>query len=122
MDLHFFVINYGYALALFSIFFFPGTRSNLPRVSYVKAIDLWTAMCLMFVFAALLEFAYVNVTTRVEKRRMSMRDAVKLATAANRSNMLSNLRTMEEGKVSKIASLFSKGAIYKQLPMTENLR
>ncbi|GFO14262.1 glycine receptor subunit alpha-1 [Plakobranchus ocellatus] len=68
-----------------------GTRSDLPRVSYVKAIDVWTAVCLMFVFSALLEFAYVNVTARVEKRRMSMRDAVKLASA--------NLRAMEDGKV-----------------------
>ncbi|KAK3787079.1 hypothetical protein RRG08_018594 [Elysia crispata] len=75
-----------------------GTRSNLPRVSYIKAIDVWTAACLLFVFSALLEFAYVNVTTRVEKRRMSMREAVKLATVANRSNVLANLRTMEEGK------------------------
>lgn len=76
-----------------------GTRSNLPRVSYIKAIDVWTAICLLFVFSALLEFAYVNVTTRVEKRRMSMRDAVKLATAANKANAFSGLRNMEEGKI-----------------------
>ncbi|GFR99769.1 LOW QUALITY PROTEIN: glycine receptor subunit alpha-3 [Elysia marginata] len=76
-----------------------GTRSNLPRVSYIKAIDVWTAVCLMFVFSALLEFAYVNVTTRVEKRRLSMREAVKLATVASRTNALAGLRNMEEGKM-----------------------
>ncbi|RUS84781.1 hypothetical protein EGW08_007465 [Elysia chlorotica] len=75
-----------------------GTRSSLPRVSYIKAIDVWTAACLLFVFSALLEFAYVNVTTRVEKRRMSMKEAVMLATTTNRSNPLSGLKTMEEGK------------------------
>ncbi|XP_046585184.1 glycine receptor subunit alpha-4-like isoform X2 [Haliotis rubra] len=46
-----------------------GARNSLPRVSYVKAIDVWMAMCLGFVFAALLEFAYVNVQNRVERRR-----------------------------------------------------
>ncbi|KAK3764917.1 hypothetical protein RRG08_025437 [Elysia crispata] len=46
-----------------------GEKSGLPRVSYIKAIDLWMAVCLMFVFMALLEFSYVNVQCRVQKRR-----------------------------------------------------
>lgn len=49
-----------------------GARASLPRVSYVKAIDVWMAMCLVFVFAALLEFAYVNVMARVERRRQTI--------------------------------------------------
>ncbi|KAL4230982.1 Glycine receptor subunit alpha-3 [Mactra antiquata] len=46
-----------------------GARSSLPKVSYVKGMDVWMATCLIFVFAALIEFAYVNVFSRVGKRR-----------------------------------------------------
>ncbi|XP_037968170.2 gamma-aminobutyric acid receptor subunit beta-like [Plutella xylostella] len=48
-----------------------GVRSSLPRISYVKAIDIYLVMCFIFVFAALLEYAAVNYTywgARARKR------------------------------------------------------
>lgn len=39
-----------------------GVRSSLPRISYVKAIDIYLVMSFIFVFAALLEYAAVNYT------------------------------------------------------------
>ena len=41
----------------------------LYLLDYYTGIDVWMATCLLFVFAALIEFAYVNVHSRVEKRR-----------------------------------------------------
>ncbi|KAK2177923.1 hypothetical protein NP493_571g02011 [Ridgeia piscesae] len=39
-------------------------NQRLPRVSYIKAIDVWMSTCLMFVFGSLVEFSIVNVIAR----------------------------------------------------------
>ena len=44
-------------------------RSTLPRVSYVKAIDVWMSVCMFFVFTALIEYAIVNVVLRQKAKR-----------------------------------------------------
>ncbi|KAK3096645.1 hypothetical protein FSP39_001995 [Pinctada imbricata] len=61
--------------------------ANLQRVGYIKALDVWLAVCLLFVFAALIEFAFVNVATRVEQRRRksspTISELVKSTTSSN---------------------------------------
>ncbi|XP_067683376.1 glycine receptor subunit alpha-2-like [Haliotis asinina] len=45
-----------------------GARAQLPRVPYVKGIDVWMTSCLVFVFAAYMEYAVVTVLSRQHKK------------------------------------------------------
>ena len=40
---------------------------NMPAVSFTKAIDVWMATCLVFVFGSFIEYSVVNVLARREK-------------------------------------------------------
>lgn len=51
----------------------PHPFSAHLQVSYVKAIDIWMAVCLLFVFAALLEYAAVNFVSRQHKEFIRLR-------------------------------------------------
>ncbi|XP_074640095.1 glycine receptor subunit alpha-2-like [Tubulanus polymorphus] len=51
-----------------------GVRTALPKVSYIKAIDLWMMMCLLFVFFAMIESALVAFLSTVKSQSDSGND------------------------------------------------
>ncbi|VVC43650.1 Hypothetical protein CINCED_3A020704 [Cinara cedri] len=43
------------------------TGSSLPKVSYIKATEIWFIVCTAFIFGSLVEFAFVNTIWRRKK-------------------------------------------------------
>ena len=50
----------------------------MPRVSYVSLLDIWMLVCMIFVFACILEF--IVVTTHLRAGRKARGDQVTLTT------------------------------------------
>nr|ACT09139.1 glutamate-gated chloride channel [Plutella xylostella] len=68
-----------------------GINASLPPVSYTKAIDVWTGVCLTFVFGALLEFALVNYASRPDMHRENMKKTRREMEAAASMDAASDL-------------------------------
>lgn len=41
-----------------------GQSKNLPKVNYIKASEIWFLGCATFIFASMVEFAFVNIIWR----------------------------------------------------------
>ncbi|XP_067134200.1 gamma-aminobutyric acid receptor subunit alpha-1-like [Centruroides vittatus] len=54
-----------------------GGKSALPRVAYATAMDWFVVMCFTFVFAAMVEYACVNLTDRYYTRKANKANASK---------------------------------------------
>jgi hypothetical protein len=77
-----------------------GVRSSLPRISYVKAIDIYLVMCFVFVFAALLEYAAVNYLywgTKAKRRKRKTDATTRKRDDRVRSNTMIRTRHIDRG-------------------------
>uniref|UniRef100_A0AAQ6AA49 Gamma-aminobutyric acid type A receptor beta2 subunit a n=1 Tax=Amphiprion ocellaris TaxID=80972 RepID=A0AAQ6AA49_AMPOC len=63
-------------------------RETLPKIPYVKAIDMYLMGCFVFVFLALLEYAFVNYIFFGQGPQRQKKAAEKAATA-NNENLIS---------------------------------
>ncbi|KAM4738528.1 gamma-aminobutyric acid receptor subunit beta-3 [Anableps anableps] len=79
-------------------------RETLPKIPYVKAIDMYLMGCFVFVFLALLEYAFVNYIFFGRGPQMQKKLALKALKATNDRNRFDRPKSILEGINCKTSS------------------
>lgn len=92
-----------------------GINASLPPVSYTKAIDVWTGVCLTFVFGALLEFALVNYASRSDMHRENMKKQRRQCELEHAASMDATSDLMDSDSNATFAMVFLLFLYYMRL-------
>ncbi|GFQ75384.1 glycine receptor subunit alpha-2 [Trichonephila clavata] len=87
-----------------------GIKESIPRVSYVKAVDVWIETCTWLVFCALLEFPFVNFIARKGKEN----DALALVAQNNSRIAASNKLFQVVRQPSATHKVYTNGPLIRQ--------
>uniref|UniRef100_A0A665VQE6 Gamma-aminobutyric acid type A receptor beta3 subunit n=2 Tax=Echeneis naucrates TaxID=173247 RepID=A0A665VQE6_ECHNA len=74
-------------------------RETLPKIPYVKAIDMYLMGCFVFVFLALLEYAFVNYIFFGRGPQMQKKLAEKAQKANNDQNKFDRSKVNSQGNI-----------------------
>lgn len=92
-------------------------RETLPKIPYVKAIDMYLMGCFVFVFMALLEYALVNYIFFGRGPQRQKKAAEKAASANNEKMRLDVNKVNSEGKPSLLTKLIEECQQYRLMPL-----
>ncbi|CAH1264595.1 GABRB3 [Branchiostoma lanceolatum] len=67
-------VSLGITTVLAQTTFVTSARASLPKISYIKAVDVYLLMCFFFVFAALGEYAIVSFESTRRKRKAAKKE------------------------------------------------
>ncbi|XP_007903272.1 gamma-aminobutyric acid receptor subunit rho-1 [Callorhinchus milii] len=97
-----------------------GVNASMPRVSYIKAVDIYLWVSFVFVFLSVLEYAAVNYLTTVQERKMrKLRERLPCTCGEPQPGPVMLESTFSDGEVSNLAEFVRTGYVAENVEKQE---